>query len=162
MKTATVHELKQELLTVSPKQLIELTVRLAKFKKDNKELLTYLLFEAQDEEAYIEGVMKEMEHNFAEINFSSLYYVKKTFRKIIRTTTKYIRYSADPNTEIRLLAFVCEKMKASGVKMEDSPVISNMYQSQIKKIRKVIDGLHEDLQYDYLQVLEKLEYGGRN
>ena len=54
MKTASISELKQELQYRSEKEIMELCLRLARFKKENKELLTYLLFEAQDEEAYLE------------------------------------------------------------------------------------------------------------
>ena len=48
MKAATVHELKEELKHRSAAQLVELCNRLVRFKKENKELLTYLLFEAHD------------------------------------------------------------------------------------------------------------------
>ena len=61
MKAATIHEIKQELSTVKPGELVELCLRLGKFKKENKELLTYLLFEAHDEQGYIQGVKKEMD-----------------------------------------------------------------------------------------------------
>jgi len=39
MKTATVHEIKQELVATKPGDLVELCLRLARFKKENKELL---------------------------------------------------------------------------------------------------------------------------
>ena len=51
MKTAAVKDIKQELLQRSPKELLALCLRLSRFKKENKELLTYLLFEASDEAA---------------------------------------------------------------------------------------------------------------
>ena len=41
MKPATVHQLKRELQTRTPDELLQLCLRLAKFKKENKELLTY-------------------------------------------------------------------------------------------------------------------------
>ena len=44
MKAATIIELKQELNNTSPAIVSELCLRLARFKKENKELLTYLLF----------------------------------------------------------------------------------------------------------------------
>ena len=93
MKTATIHELKQELINTPAEQLAELCVRLAKFKKENKELLTYLLFESFDEQAYIENIKTDMLQQFKEINTSSLYFVKKSLRKILRTLSKYIRYT---------------------------------------------------------------------
>ena len=68
MKAVTVKELKLELEDRSPKELRELCLRLSRFKKENKELLTYLLFEASDEELYIESVKKEIDIQFEEIN----------------------------------------------------------------------------------------------
>jgi len=64
MKAATVHELKEKLGHLSSDELLEFCTRLARFKKENKELLTYLLFEAHDEETYIENVKKEMDAQF--------------------------------------------------------------------------------------------------
>jgi hypothetical protein len=61
MKAASINEIKQELQSLPPSRLNELCLRLARFKKDNKELLTYLLFEAADETAYIESVKKEID-----------------------------------------------------------------------------------------------------
>ncbi|MCB0546499.1 MAG: hypothetical protein KDD19_02870 [Phaeodactylibacter sp.] len=45
MKAATIRELKQAMDNLSAGELVELCLRLARFKKENKELLTYLLFE---------------------------------------------------------------------------------------------------------------------
>ena len=60
MKASTINELKQELVNTPVPTLIELCVRLARFKKENKELLTYLLFEAHDTSAYIKSVKDAM------------------------------------------------------------------------------------------------------
>ena len=56
MKTATVKELKQELSHKSSAELLEICLNLSKFKKENKELLTYILYEADYEEGYIKSV----------------------------------------------------------------------------------------------------------
>ena len=132
-------------------------IRLAKFKKENKELLTYLLFEAFDEQAYAENVKKEMLQQFEEINTSSLYFVKKSLRKILRTLNKYIRYTGSAETEVKLLLYFCGTLKNSGIPVEKNPVIKIMYQNQLKKISKAIAGMHEDLQYEYVKELAQLE-----
>ena len=93
MKSATIHEIKQELLTVKPAALVDLCLRLGRFKKENKELLTYLLFEAHDEAGYIRGIKEEIDNHFSEINLSHLYFAKKSLRKIARIINKYSRYS---------------------------------------------------------------------
>ena len=156
MKAATIHELKQELSNIPAEQVAELCIRLAKFKKENKELLTYLLFEAFDEHAYVENIKASMEEQFLEINTSSIYFVKKSLRKIIRTLNKYIRYTGSPETEVKLLLFFCTTLKDSGIPIQKNLVIKNMYLNQLKKISKTIAAMHEDLQYEYTRELEKL------
>lgn len=156
MKAATIHELKTELGNLPATELAELCVRLAKFKKENKELLTYLLFEAFDEQAYVENIKADMLQQFEEINRSSLFFVKKSLRKILRLLNKYIRYTASTETEVKLLLFFCTTLKDSGIPIERNPVIKNMYQNQLKKIAKAIATMHEDLQYEYVKELESL------
>lgn len=93
MKTASVKEIKQELSTRSYDELKELCLSLSKFKKENKELLTYLLFEADHEADYILSVKEEITNEFKLINLTSVYFVSKSVRKILRLTKKQIRYS---------------------------------------------------------------------
>ena len=50
MKTVTLKQLKDELSYKSANELKYLCLHLSKFKKENKELLTYLLFEFHNEE----------------------------------------------------------------------------------------------------------------
>ena len=156
MKAASISDIKQELTNLQPAKLLELCLRLAKYKKDNKELLNYLLFEANDEQIYISNVKKEMEESFAEINQSNLYFAKKSLRKILRNTAKHIRYTASKQAEVELLLYFCQTLKHSGIPLKNSTVLNNLYQFQLKKVAKVIATLHEDLQYDYLKELNKL------
>ncbi len=151
MKAATINELKQELLNEKPVKLIELCIRLARFKKENKELLTYLLFEAHDSEAYIKSVKQEMDSNFDTINKSNVYFVKKTLRKILRITNKFIRYSGSDIVAVELLIHFCKTVRTMDRSITTTPVIVNLYQNQLKKINKAIAAMHEDLQYDYLK-----------
>ena len=155
MKAATIHEIKQELTTIKPAALIELCQRLGKFKKENKELLTYLLFEAHDEQGYITGIKKEIDEEFSTINQSHLYFAKKSLRKIVRIINKYCRYSAIKETEIELRLHFCNTLKDSGIPIEQNTVINNLFLGQLKKIHSVLATLHEDLQYDYLKELQR-------
>ena len=156
MKTATVHEIKQELSVLKTGAIAELCLRLARFKKENKELLTYLLFEAHNEQAYVESVKQEMDELFAGINQSHMYFAKKSLRKIIRVINKYCRYSSSKQTELELRLYFCTSLYSSGISLYNN-VISNIYQSQLKKVHTVLNTLHEDLQYDYYKELEKLK-----
>ena len=157
MKAATINEIKQELQDLPPTRLSQLCLRLAKFKKDNKELLTYLLFEASDEPAYIASIKKEIDDEFAGLPKPNLYLTKKSLRKVLRITAKQIRYTGSPQAEVELLTYFLRKLKQSGIPYGDSPVLVNLYRGQLKKVRGVIDGLHEDLQYDYLRELQGLD-----
>jgi len=56
MKAASINEIKKNLEKRDFNELLEYCIRLTKFKKENKELLTFLLFEADDIPGYIENV----------------------------------------------------------------------------------------------------------
>jgi len=157
MKAATVNELKDELKHLPPAKLLELCTRLARFKKENKELLTYLLFEAHDEQGYIKSVQNDMDINFSELaKGNNLYLLKKSIRKILRSTNKYIRYTGSKTAEIQLLLYFCSSLKQSGIPIIKSTQLTKMYQQQLKKINAALPSLHEDLQHDYLKELENL------
>ena len=156
MKSATIHEIKQELVTLKPATLIDLCLRLGRFKKENKELLTYLLFEAHNEAGYISGIKEEIDEQFAAINSSHLYFAKKSLRKIVRLINKYCRYSGSKQSEIELRIYFCNQLKSSGIPFERNTVITNLYLSQLKKINTVLNTLHEDLRYDYRKELDAM------
>jgi hypothetical protein len=157
MKAASSKEIKSALLEQSSTQLIDLCLRLARFKKENKELLTYLLFEEQDEDAYIHSAKKVIDEGFQTLNIQSVYIAKKNLRKIIRITNKFIKYSGIDTTEITLLIYVCRCIQESGLKLNNSVALKNIYLSLLKKISTKISGMHEDLQYDFNKEIQALE-----
>ncbi|MES2331769.1 MAG: hypothetical protein V4539_19335 [Bacteroidota bacterium] len=156
MKTASIQELKQELQETSQNKLLDLCLRLAKFKKENKELLTYLLFESHDEEAYISSVKVLMDEGFEELPKATTYLTKKSLRKILRITNKYIKYTGSKQAEVALIIYFCQRMKELVPNIPRSTVLHNLYMAQIKKINAALKPLHEDLQYDYKRDLEGL------
>lgn len=149
MRSLSIHEIKQELVTLQAGEITALCLRLARFKKENKELLTYLLFEAQDEPGYVKKVKKEIELLFSEINLTQLYFAKKTLRRILRVINKHSRYSGNKQTDIELRIFFCRQLKASGIPFRQNAVLRNIFDGQFKKIHAALAALHEDLQYDY-------------
>ena len=157
MKTATVAELKKELNDVPPKIMKELCLRLVKYKKENKELLTYLLFEADDEESYIKDIKEETDEQFSEINSANLYWAKKSLRKILRNINKYVKYSGNKQTEVELLLYYCRKLKDSGISFKYNATLLALYERQLIKAEKALAKLHEDLQYDYATEIEELK-----
>jgi len=157
MKAASLSELKQEIATLTPKQVIDICMRLAKHKKENKELITYLLFEAGDEKTFIRNIQEETEVQFREINSSNLYLAKKSIRKILRTINKFARYSGSKETEAELRIHYCKTLVASGIPFRKSPVLLNLYNNQLKKIETAVASMHEDLQFDYRKEMRGLE-----
>ncbi|MDB5284816.1 MAG: hypothetical protein JWO06_3891 [Bacteroidota bacterium] len=158
MKAATVNELKDEMKHLSASKLLELCTRLARFKKENKELLTYLLFEAHDEDGYIKSVKDDMDIQFSELaKGNNLYLLKKSIRKIVRSTNKFIRYTGSKTVEIQLLLHFCIQLKQSGIPIHKSTALTKLYEQQRKKIKTALPSLHEDLQHDYLKELESLQ-----
>ena len=156
MKASTLNELKQELTGLEKKQLVEICLRLGKLKKENKELLTYLLFEANDEDAFIRSIKLQTTEEFMTMNSSNLYLAKKSIRKILRTINKYSRYSGIKQTEVELRIHFCRTMEDSGITFRKSPVLCNLYNNQLTKIEKALSGLHEDLQFDFRKEMSGL------
>ena len=156
MKPATLSQLKQELKHQSKEELIELTLSLTKYKKENKELLTYLLFEASDELSFIKDVKSKIDDEFMEINKRSPYLLTKNIRKILRNIKKYIRYSKKKPTEVELLIHFCKKLKELYSSIRPSTAMLNIYDRQVESIVKTVEGLHEDLKFDYEDDLKKL------
>ncbi|MBL7934408.1 MAG: hypothetical protein JNM51_01215 [Bacteroidia bacterium] len=157
MKASSISELKKELNELPAKQLVELCLHLAKYKKDNKEFLDYLLFQAHDKTSFVSAVKTEIDEHFNELKTqANLYYVKKSLRKLLRLITKYCKYINDKALAAELHIYFCQKMKASGIPYHKSQLLINMYEQQIKKINTLINALHEDLQQDYMNDLERI------
>jgi len=156
MQTTTLAQLKKEVQTLPYPQLVELFVRLAKYKKENKELLHYLLFEAADEQHFINQVKQEIDEQFKDVNTSHVYYAKKTIRKILRNVNKQAKYSSLPQTNIELLICFLQHLRKLENLLYESNQLMNLYDAQLKKINKELSKLHEDLQYDYQKELNEL------
>lgn len=155
MKSASIQELKKELQQLDKEKLVQSCLRLAKFKKENKELLTYLLFESDDEAAYVASVKNEIQSMFSSIPAEhNLYFKHKMARKILRTTNRFIKYSDGETTKPELLIHYCKMLNEYIPERADRLALDNLYTSTIDKIRKAISALHEDLQYDYLMELD--------
>ncbi|WEK38212.1 MAG: hypothetical protein P0Y53_11960 [Candidatus Pseudobacter hemicellulosilyticus] len=157
MKSSSIQEIKQELGSLKPKELVDICLRLAKSKKENKELLHFLLFEAHDEAGFVASVKQEINEAFAEINTDHWYYAKKGLRKILRIISKHSRHIGSKEGAIELLIHFCQELKTSGIPFYRNKVLENIYDQQVKKIRTLIKGVHEDMQFDYLRQVERLE-----
>lgn len=156
MEVASISQIKRELSERSSEEIIEYCLRMAKYKKDNKELLNYLMFEAFDESSYIEELKQEIVQEFNGINIDSVYYAKKSIRRILRFVTKHIRYSGIKQTEVELLIFFCRQFRSLPISFHQSKLLMNVYDRQLQHIQKAMKQLDEDLQFDYQGELENI------
>ena len=156
MRPATISQLKKELQHRNTDELLQLCLRLARFKLENKELLTYLLFESDDEQGYIDTVKLLLDEQFSDINTSNYYYIKKSIRKILKGLRKYIRYSGNKETEVELLLYFCQKLNSLQPSIHRNRTLSNLDERQVTAIKKKVGALHEDLQFDYATAINSL------
>lgn len=155
MKPEKLSDLKKTLVKLSSIELTEICLRLAKYKKENKELLSYLLFDADDPLKYAEEVK-----NFLIIEFESMqkhyYYSTKSLRKIIRLMNRYAKYTGSKQVEIELSIWFCTNfLNYIDLRTSHKP-LQAILQRQFDKIVKLLDKLHEDLQFDYQKEFEEL------
>ncbi len=156
MKAAGTKEIKEELKSLPQKEVIELCLRLIKYKKENKELLSYILFDAHDRQGYVDIIKAEMDEEFVALPKNSRYLVKKGLRSMLRTFAKYSRYMGEKEAEVELRLHFCRNMKNAGMASHSYQATMKMYTSQLGKIQELISGLHEDLQFDFQKQLNAL------
>ncbi len=156
MKAESIATIKKELQHLPKEDLLQLCLRLGRFKKENKELITYLLFQAHDEDGYIESIKSTLDEQFENMNTDSYFYMKKTIRKILRQIRTFCRYSITKATEVELLLYFCQRLNELKPNIHRNRTLDNLYQRQLISIEKKITAFHEDLQYDYRIQLEEL------
>ncbi|MCH7399237.1 hypothetical protein MM236_14635 [Belliella sp. DSM 107340] len=156
MKIASLAEIKKELKFLNEKELHELILDLSKFSTDNKAYLFFKLFEKENPRIFVEMVKEELELEFEKANTRNYHFAKKSAQLIRRKLNKNLKLSKDKTAQIELIIFFCDKLKEYGYLQFRHPVIENLFQTQIGKAKKLVEKLHEDLQYDYLQLLEEL------
>jgi hypothetical protein len=151
MSTAVygLQDIKKELQHLSGLQIADLCLRLARHKKENKELLAYLLFEADNLPEFIEKVKAESGFMFSQLPVRS-YEAAKYLRKILRLISKYNKFIASKEAEIELLLNFCGNYIQYADRKTAYKPLRLILVRQIEKIRASIAKLHEDLQFDYV------------
>ncbi len=156
MNTIThgLQDIKKELQHLSAEQITELCLRLARHKKESKELLAYLLFET-DEAAFIEKVKAEAGFMFSQLPTHS-YNAAKALRKILRLLGKYTKFMASKGAEIELLISFCNNYIQYADRRSSYKPLRLILTRQVEKIRTLIKKLDEDLQFDYVNDYEAM------
>lgn len=141
-------DIKKELQHLSSLQLADLCLRLARYKKENKELLAYLLFQADNQQSFIEQVKAESGFMFSQLPVNS-YNAAKSMRKILRLLGKYIKFMGSKEAEIDLFLNFCHNyIQYTDRKVSYKPMRLILIR-QLLKLRTLISKLHEDLQADF-------------
>ena len=153
MQAASIAELKKALAKLEQGELLDVVLRLARFKKDNKELLTYLLFLSENEGEFVNRLCEEIDSQF-ELTPNAH---KKTVRKVVRWMNKCLRFTPVKETEIKVRIHFCRALKASDTPIGRSKVMLNMYNGQLKKIDQALEKLHADIRSDYAFQIRDLE-----
>jgi hypothetical protein len=154
-------DIKKELQHLSSLQIADLCLRVARYKKENKELLAYLLFQADNQESFIEQIKAESGFMFSRLPVHS-YTAAKSMRKILRLLSKYNKFIGSKEAEIDLLINFCNNyINYTDRKVVYKP-IRLILTRQMAKIRTLIGKLHEDLQYDYTQVYNNMHIAAEN
>jgi len=155
MRIEKLSDIKKELRSLNNEALVEICLRLAKYKKDNKELLSYLLYNADAPLNYAEDVKAALLVNFQNLNRSA-YTSTKELRKIVRLFTKHTKYTASKEVEIELLIWFCTMfLEYADTRSSHKPLLT-IFNRQMEKARRLISKLHEDLQFDYSEIYNQL------
>lgn len=156
MKIASLAELKKELKYLNEKELQDIIIDLSKFSTENKAYLFFKLFEKENPRIFVEMVKEELELEFQKANTRNYHFAKKSAQFIRRKMNKNLKLSKDKTTHIELIIFFCQNLKDYGYLEFHHPVITNLFDIQLGKAQKLIEKLHEDLQYDYQLILDEL------
>ncbi|MEO7176226.1 MAG: hypothetical protein ABIV51_10020 [Saprospiraceae bacterium] len=156
MPTAGLSDIKKKINTFSSKELVELLLKISKYKKENKEFLSYLLFDADNQDLFIEQLKSEIDTFYEELTPRTEYNTKKSLRKMIRLMNKYLKFASNKATETEIRLHFCFQWKVAKLSIRSSSSLGKIFIGQVEKVRKLIPSLHEDLQYDYGRELEGL------
>ena len=148
MKPEKLSDIKKELSSRTIQELTEICLRIAKYKKENKELLNYLLFDSSDPLAYTEQVKLFLIEDFKALQ-NHYYYSTKSLRKIIRLMNRYAKYTGSKQVEIELSLWFCSNFLLYADLRSSHKPLQALLIRQLEKISKILPKLHEDLQYDY-------------
>lgn len=154
MKPASIEDIKNELKQLPAKKVLDLTLRLARFKKENKELLSYLLFESHDEAGYLQMLQAGIDEKFAAIDPLPVSKAKKEYRRILRIINRQIKYIGSKAAAIELLLYFSMKVKYQEQHLH--PALYILFSQQLNKAEKLLPLVEDDLQFDYRQKIDAL------
>jgi hypothetical protein len=148
VKQYGLQEIKKELQHLDDKQAALLLLRMARYKKENKELLAYLLFDADDELAFAESFKQDIGLMMSQVP-SRAYDAAKVLRKVLKLVNKYIKFTGSKQVEAELILTFCRNYLDYVDRRTSYKPLRLILLKQLEKVNKAIKKLHEDLQFDY-------------
>ncbi|MFN8337587.1 MAG: hypothetical protein U0T36_01055 [Saprospiraceae bacterium] len=156
MKSASLSQIKKELAEYSPNQMIELIIRLMKHKVENKELVSYLLFDADDIAEFLSLIKMEIDEIISQLDFREGFHSKRGLKKCLRSITKYSKFMASKDAEVELLVHFCKVVRTKCGQHYCPKPIQLIFHQTIEKIKKLLPSVHEDLQNDYIYEISNI------
>lgn len=155
MKPEKLSDIKKELAGRTVQELTEICLRIAKYKKENKELLNYLLFDSDDPLLFSEKVKTFLEEDFKAMQ-KHYYHSTKSLRKILRIMNRYAKYTGNKQVEVEFSLWFCTNFLNYADMNTSHKPLQAIFIRQLEKISKLLPKLHEDLQFDYQGEFETL------
>ena len=147
--------LKKELSGLERSELISICARLARHKKENKELLAYLLLDADDPMLYAEKIKPSLDEPF-DAPFYSTWAFAKRLRKALRLISKYQRFTSNARGEAELLIYFLQPFQNDWRGQLRHTAIQKIVLRCIDKIEKLIHKIDEDYRADFEDPLQAL------
>jgi hypothetical protein len=157
MQPASIEDIKKELQQQQPKTVLELLLKLARFKKENKELLTYLLFEKGDEAGYVQSIKLEIDDLISQVDGAPYTVSKKVLRKIPRIINKQIKYMASKPAAAELHLHFSRQLQGLAGLPTGRAIPEKLFMQQLGKLEKLMPSLDEDLRHDYEKQVAEMQ-----
>lgn len=148
-------DLKKELLVLSKPELIQLCLRVAKLKRENKELLAYLIYDVEDPLFYAEKLKPELKEVF-EQPFQHAYYLTKSIRKVMRLIAKYYRFTSNKQGETELLIYLVDEFHKSWRNEYRYQALGKVIFRCLEKAESNLKKIDEDFRADFEEPIAQL------
>ncbi len=149
------NELKKDLANCTDKQLVDHLLSLARLKKENKEMLSYLLGYGGRPLEYGEVYKSLIDDCFTDIS-ENPYFAKKTLQKIKRIISKYYRFTSSRQGEAELYAHFLEGFCKHIHPDTRHKQVLGIGIFALKKLNAIAAQVHEDISGDVLKELDRL------
>jgi hypothetical protein len=157
MQIPSLSELKKELNYLDEKEAKNLLLELVKYSSENKSFIYFQLYSRDNHDFFAKNIKVELDFLFFFANTNHIHVAKKSIQGIRSKLTKFLKLTKNKADQAEVILFFCEKMNEHDFLSFRYPVITNIFNSQLNKAKKLILTLHEDLQSDYESRIEDLE-----